>query len=203
MTLVTRTLRLHYKKIFSQKQKYKMPLATLQLSELSSLDLSFGKFDFQKEVDKDRSMTYKKFELACKPFYVTFKAILTSDSIIVGNFDGKPSFSLPVQLPEEEDLRIFDELNERILAKTPIDGWNLSTVVKEDNRMFLKISIGDKKALTTKVKSNVAINLKKPMDTDIYQGQDVTVTGQLGFYYNFDENTCGTSFTLTNLDFTL
>lgn len=179
-----------------------MTLATFPIFDISAQNLSTGKFDFLKEAAKERSMTYKKFELDSKPFFVTFKAALTSDSIIVGNFDGTPSFSLPIQLNETEDLDLFDGLNQQLLTKIPSDEqWTVSTVIKEDNRMFLKIKYGDKKSLTPKVKSNISINLKKPLDTPIYQGQDVEVTGQLGYYYNFDEKMCGTSFTLTALEF--
>ena len=179
-----------------------MTLATLSLFDVKSDSLSLGKFDFVKEVEKDRSMTYKKFELDGKPFFVSFKATLTSDSIIVGNFDGTPNFSLPVQISEHEDIELFDQLNTQLLKKVPGDEqWTLSHTLKEDNRLFLKIKVGDKKSLTPKVQSNIPINLKKPLDTKIYQGQDVVVTGQLGFYYNFDDKMCGTSFTLTGLDF--
>ena len=179
-----------------------MTLSTIPILDIEARNLSTGKFDFLKEAAKERSMTYKKFELDSKPFFVTFKAYLTSDTIIVGNFDGNPSFSLPIQLAEDSDFELFDNLNQQLLTKIPSDEhWTVSTVVKEDNRMFLKIKYGDKKSLVPKVKSNIPINLKKPLDFPVYQGQDVDVTGQLGYYYNFDEKMCGTSFTLTALEF--
>ena len=165
---------------------------------------TLGNFDFTKKAEKsdEKYMVYDFFKKDGKFFNFVFKASVASGSIICSQFDGNANFSMVVNLSEVEDLEFLEKLNTIVAAPIPdSDQWQSTTILKDDNKVFLKLKYTDKKSLTLKATTNIDINLKKPMDTKIYQGQDLLLTANLGFYYNFKDKLYGASLTPVDFNF--
>lgn len=181
-----------------------MPFHPYESSVLNAELPTLGNFDFAKKAEKsdDKYMVYDFFKKDGKFFNFVFKASVASGSIICSQFDGNANFSMVVNLTETEDLEFLEKLNTIVAAPIPNESeWSSTSILKDDNKVFLKIKYSDKKSLALKASTNLEINLKKPNDTKIYQGQEVTVTAQLGFYYNFKEKVYGASLTPTGFQF--
>lgn len=175
-----------------------MPFAEFSSPALNAALPTLGNFDFTKKADKStvKPMVFDFFKKDGKFFNFVFKASVASGSIICSQFDGNANFSMVVNVTDPEDLEFLEKLNSIVAEAIPDqDAWSSTTILKDDNKIFLKLKYSDKKSLALKATSNLDINLKKPMDTKIYQGLDVLVTAQLGFYYNFNDQTYGASLT--------
>lgn len=181
-----------------------MPFASYTAADLNEALPDLGNFDFAKKSAKaeQKSMVFEFFKKDGKFFNYVFKASVASGSIICSQFDGNANFSMVVNTTSDEDVQFLEKINDIVAGAIPDSGsWNATTILKDDSKIFLKLKYGDKKSLALKASSNLDINLKKPMDVKIYQGQEVEVTCQLGFYYDFNAQTYGASLTPVNFKF--
>jgi hypothetical protein len=183
-----------------------MTFPILNSNDLVSNPPTVGNFDFaKKKVAFDngaKSMVYDLFKVDGKFFNFVFNATLASGSIICTQFDGNANFSMVVQLNTDEDAKVLEALNAVIAQQIPDhETWTATTITKDDSKIFLKLKYDNKKSLNLKPESNIPINLKKPMDTKLFQGQDVEVSCQLGFYINFNQKTYGAALNPISFNF--
>ncbi len=178
-------------------------------TECDLTDLTLGKFDFDKkasayeEHQPKHFLASSAFKLDGKPLVISFDGTLSSDRILVSEFDGSESYSLPIELEDDDQLALFSTFSTTLAdhLATVEDGncWNLTEIVKED-KIYLKIKF-PKNQKNPAFKSNVVINNKKINDTKIFQGQKVTVTANVNFYFNFATQVAGASLTIRSLMF--
>lgn len=184
-----------------------MTIPLLTANDLEFKPATVGAFDYsKKKADFDngaKSMVYDLFKVDGKFFNFVFDATLASGSIICTQFDGNANFSMVVELNNDNDTIFLQKLNDIIVKQiTDYDEtWTPTTIVKDDSKIFLKLKYDNKKSLNLKPSTNIPINLKKPMDTKLLQGQEVQVACQLGFYINFAQKTYGASLNPTEFLF--
>jgi len=191
---------------FSYHKNKKMTLPIHAATDLESTPPAIPNFDFAKKQtafdNGAKSMVYDLFKADGKFFHYTFPAILASESIVCTQFDGNANFSMVVQLENENDTKILEDLNVVVAQVIPdVENWTPTTILKDDAKIFVKLKYDNKKTLNLKPISNLPINLKKPMDTKLFQGQEVDITCQLGFYINFNQKTYGASLNPVQFDF--
>lgn len=169
---------------------------------------TLGSFNFAKKLDcynnnADKYLVSSAFKYNKKPLTITFDATIASDKILVAEFDTREVYSLPIELEDEDQLSIFTQFADIITSTLneagPEEEYDISQIVKDD-KIYLKIKFGPNQK-TPAFKTNIAINNKKIGDTKIYQGQKVTVTANVNYYFNFDNHSAGPSLTIRSLIF--
>lgn len=186
-------------------------MTTIPLNtETDFSELSLGNFNvatkaalYEKNQPKN-FLSASAFKLNKRPLVISFQATVSSNQILVSEFDNSESYSLPVELEDDEQLAILSRFSdalgehlEEVLDDS--DAWTLTEIVKDD-KIYLKVKFA-KNQKTPTFKSNITINNKKIQDTKIFQGQKVTVTANVNFYFNFATQVAGASLALQSLIF--
>lgn len=176
------------------------------MSVPSSIDpatITIGKFDFARKLamfakDTKNKLAHDAFKINKKSVTIKFEAFTAADQIIVSKF----GLSIPITVADDKDLegiQAFSEFIPSYLDKLNLPEWETTEIVKDDDKIFLKLQFDNNKQPT--FKSNIPINMKKPGDTSIHNDQKVEVTATLKFYFNFEEEKAGAILSLTKLDF--
>jgi hypothetical protein len=176
---------------------------SIELSTLDTSLLTLGSFSFEKKLASFESkpsnfLASTAFKLDKKPVNITFPAILISDRIYCSNEYKTESYSLSVELEDDQLLDQFSEIS-TIIADIVGDGWTQTEIVKDD-KIYLKIKF-NKNGKSPLFKCNVPMNSKKLSDVNIYQGQKVQVSASLKAYFNFEAKQCGSTIAISELLF--
>lgn len=173
-------------------------LATLDVSTLSLF-----KFDFSKQAAKGKKLGVAKFRLAGSAFKITIPATVVTNGISVAEFGSgsskKTVYSLGITPNNEEDLTKLTAISES-LTQYAGDDYETVDSVKED-RVYVKLPVSDDKK-SFKFTSNIPLNPKKTQDSGIEADQDVSVTFELGAYFNFEDKKAGLMLTPSTISFT-
>lgn len=176
------------------------------MSSPSSIDpttITVGKFDLARkrtlfEKDSKNKIAHDSFKIDKKSVTIKFQAVTSSDQILVSKF----GLSLPITIEDEKDLEgitAFSEFIPAYLEKQNLPDWETTDIVKEDDKIFLKLKFDSNKHPL--FKSNIPISVKKPGDTAIHNDQKVEVIATLKFYFNFEDEKAGATLNITHLNF--
>jgi hypothetical protein len=175
------------------------------VSEIVSSEISVGKYNFPRKQaaylkdPKSNKLSCDSFKIAKKTAVIQFTAHLSSDQILVSEY----GLSLPVTIENQDDLEKIQAFTEFIpnylLEQKDTESWETSELVKDDDKIFLKLKFNKSKQAT--FKSNLPINMKKPGDTRIHSDQKVEITATVKFYFNFEDEKAGVNLAVSNLNF--
>lgn len=175
------------------------------MNSLSSIDvaaLSLFKFYFAKQAAKGKKLGIAKFRLNGSAFKITVPATVVTNGISVAEFGSgsskKTVYSLGITPNNEEDLTVLTTISES-LPKYCADDYETIDSVKED-RFYVKLPASDDKK-SFKFTSNLPLNPKKTQDSGIEADQEVSVTFELGAYFNFEDKKAGLMITPSNIQF--
>lgn len=182
----------------------------LKFSEIDVNELTLGTLDLQHKTNIYESTAPKNFLCTGHlrtdniPVVVQFEALLTANTILVSEFDNREAYSMPVELVNGDELEVVSRITEPLVnaLKTQLenaDEWVIKELLRDD-KIYLKIKFA-KNQKSPLCKTNVAMNAKKIHDAKIYQGQKVTVTAALNYYFNFVDNSGGVTLSVISLDF--
>ena len=137
-----------------------------------------------------------------KPFKATIKGTLATDGINVKSFGKDTNYSFGFA-PEEQDIEALNEIQKRAeseMKKGGFTDFEFSELVRDDDRMFIKLPLdGTKKKFT--VKSNVKLDLKKLDDLDLYREQGIEMVADIGIWYNIGDKKAGVYVKPTKINF--
>ena len=143
------------------------------------------------------------FKIDNAPFKVVLRGELTTDGITTAEFNKTPSYSFGLRLESNDDLEAFEHVTNKVvefIGETVEGGedWELTRFVKDD-KLYIKLKAVDRKRFS--VISNVKLDPKKLGDSGLFRGQKVTVTGELGVYFNLVDKKAGITFAARKLSF--
>ena len=176
------------------------------LATLDGSALSLFKFDYAKQAAKNKKLGIAKFRLDGAPFKITVDATVVTNGISVAEFgtgsSKKTVYSLGLTPNEEADLTALSTIAESLRQYVPEDlrdDFEIVDSVKDD-RFYLKLPASDDKK-SFKLHSNIPLNPKKTQDSGIEADQELSVTVELGAYFNFEDKKAGLMITPTSIDF--
>jgi hypothetical protein len=172
-------------------------------SSIDPTTITLGKFDLARKTalfvkDSKNAIAHDSFKIDNKSVTIKFQAVTSSDQILVSKY----GVSLPITIEDEKDLEgivAFSEFIPSYLEKHDLPDWETTGIVKEDDKIFLKLKFDSNKHPL--FKSNIPVSMKKPGDTTIHNDQKVEVTATLKFYFNFEDEKAGALLNLTHLNF--
>lgn len=181
-----------------------LTLTPSSVAKNSDLNLIVDLSKAQKVFENNgtRFMTMAKFKIKKSIFKVIFSGEVSSDGIMMSTFgegkSAKSSYSFAFTFAEEEEKAAFEKFQELVIASAP-DDYDSSSIIKDDEMMYLKLKTKDGKRFSNF--SNIKLDPKKIHESSIFNGQKVTVTGEVSGWYNLEDKKCGVSFSITKLEF--
>ena len=167
-------------------------------------DLSVNNVDLKKAMQRyeengKKFLLMGGFKTGKTAFKLLLEGELTTNGISVAEFDKTNFYSLGLQFDREEDLDAFTKFNNCLIKFIGDDDWEISNLVKDD-KIYLKLKTNQKKN-AFEVVSNVKLDPKRPQESGLFRGQKLTVTAELGCYFNLNTKKAGLTLTVRKLNF--
>jgi hypothetical protein len=183
---------------------YSTPAEIVENSDLKIAHLDVKKALANYEDTGKNFLAMGTFRLGKNSFKIALNGELTTDGVLVGEFNKIPNYSFGFRFENPDDLSAMETLSELLadhLKESSDDDWELTSAVKED-KMYIKLkTTPDKKRFN--LLSNVKLDPKKLGDAGLTRGQKVQVIGDLGVYCNLPDKKAGVTFSVRKLEFEL
>lgn len=167
-------------------------------------DLAVSNVDLKKSIkrhedDGKKFLVMGGFKAGKSAFKLLLEGELSTNGISVAEFDKTNFYSLGIQFDREEDLDSFAKFNNALAKFINDDDWEISNLVKDD-KIYLKLKTNQKRN-AFEVVSNIKLDPKRPQDSGLFRGQKVTVTAELGCYFNLNQKKAGLTLNVRKLNF--
>lgn len=186
----------------AQNQNLK-PSEIVALPDLAVANVDLGVAIKKYEETGKNFIAMGSFKNGSAPIKVLFRGELTTEGVLVSEFNKIPNYSFGFRFESADDLEAFDvytELLDKFLKANGGSEYELSQIVKDD-KLYIKLKVIDKKKFG--ILSNVKLDPKKLGDSGLYRGQGVTILGELGVYFNLLDKKAGITFSARRLTFDL
>lgn len=184
------------------KMSYSTPSEIINDADLRIAHLDVKKALANFEETGKNFLVMGAFRLGNNSVKVSLNGELTTEGVLVSEFNKIPNYSFGFRFDEPEDLAAMEALSDKLanyLKENSNDDWELTSPVKED-KMYIKLkTTTDKKRFN--LLSNIRLDPKKLQDANLSRGQKVQVIGDLGVYCNLPDKKAGITFSVRKLEF--
>lgn len=159
--------------------------------------------DLNEYAKSDKSYFVALIKQGKRPIRATLDAELATEGINSMTFENGPSHSFGITLKDEDDekaLKSFIDMIKEDLDNAKLKKWTITPLSKDDSRIFIKLTT-DKTKKRIITRSNLKLDPRKIEELDVYRGQGVTVSVDVGVWYNFKTTTAGLFLKPTRVDF--